>query len=135
MWHFHRRPMAAEEVSPSRSAVWISPSLRVFFGPGQTHSLLCNEKWDSILTASGSPHLPRGGSPVLSHVFYCSVIGTARHPTAQAVVLCGLLSAWNSLCLMSTGQTRSCTPPHPSPTWPSSCLHLTEVSVGVIFSS
>lgn len=112
VWCF-QRPMAAEEVSLSRSTFWISPSLRVFFGPSQAHYLLCNEKWDCILTTSGSPHLPRDGSPVLSHVFYCSVTGTSRHPTAQAVVLCGVLSAWNSLCPMSTGQTRTCTPPHP----------------------
>lgn len=73
----------------------------------------------SCITKSGvtcSPPLvlPRDGSPVLFHVFYCSVIGTSRHPTAQTVVLCGVLSAWNSLCLMSTAQTRTCTPPHPN---------------------
>lgn len=83
------------------------------FGPSQMHCILCNKKWDYILTTSSGPlHLPQDGLPVLSRVFYCSVIGTSRFPTAQTVLPWGVLSAWSSLCLMSPDQT--CAPPHPS---------------------
>lgn len=83
------------------------------FGPIRIHCILHN-KWDSILpTSSGPLRLPWDSLPVLFRVFYCSVIGTSRFPTAQTALLCGVLSAWSSLCLMSPGQT--CTPPHPQP--------------------
>lgn len=83
------------------------------FGPIWIHCILHN-KWDSILTTTSGPlRLPWDSLPVLFRVFYCSVIGTSRFLTAQTTLLCGVLSAWSSLCLMSTGQT--CTPPHPHP--------------------
>lgn len=90
----------------------LGQSLPGVFGPIQMHCILCNKEWDHILTTSSRPlHFPQDGLPVLSRVFYCSVIGTSRFPTAQTVLPGGVLSVWSSLCLMSPGQT--CAPLHP----------------------
>lgn len=100
------------------------------FGPIQMHCILCN-KWDYILTtSSGSLHFPQDGLPVLSHVFYCSVIGTSRFPTAQTVLPYGVFCLEFTLSDVARPDLR----PTPPPIWAESCLHLMEVSIGVIFN-
>lgn len=85
---------------------------------------------------ASSPPLVLPTSPETAHrscpMCFTAVLLEPPDTQQHSTGLCGVLSAWNSLCPMSTGQTRTCT--HPTPSWPSSCFHLTEVSVGVIFN-
>lgn len=113
VWYFYQCPWHLRRYSVVFHTLGQSLPLGVF-GPIQMYCILCNNKWDYILTTSSGPlHFPQDGLPVLSRVFYCSVIGTSRFPTAQTILPCGVLSVCSSLCLMSPGQ--NCTPPQPQP--------------------
>lgn len=88
-----------------------------------------------------SPPLALPTSPEAAHQF-CPTCFTAvlLAVYCQAPDSTGRCPLWPAFCLEFTlsdvdRPDPQLHPPHPSPTWPSSCLHLTEVSVGVIFSS
>lgn len=101
------------------------------FGPIQMHCILCNKKWDYILTTSSGPPLPprRLTSFVPCVLLQCywnlEIPDSTNRPPL-----------WSAFCLEFTlsDVARPDLRPTPPPIWAVSCLHLMEVLVGVIFS-
>lgn len=86
---------------------------------------------------ASSPPLVLPTSPETAH-WSCPMCFTAvllePPDTRQHRPLSSVVCFLPGIHFVRCQQARPAPAPHPTPSWPSSCFHLTEVSVGVIFN-